>query len=129
MKKIIFSIASATLSLFGLSAFKTAKTTDTKFYWIYILDPITRNQHIVKGSEVGLVTVNGYFGYYGTILNATPDTVADIDLISLCESEGSDYCLVGFTINPQQELTVTANLSTLVAITIPADPESISNRN
>ena len=92
MKKILFGSASAILAVVGLSAFKTAKTTATTYYWLDVIQNVsTGTVNLAKTTEAGIVTVNGgiYSGVAATtLLFATAITAESNPLFSVCD-EGS----------------------------------------
>jgi len=81
MKKILFSSASAILAVVGFSAFKTAKTSTT-YYW-FTAPSSTQLYNLTTRPQVAEID------YYG-------DGIAPSDV---CSSGSLHYCVIGYTAN------------------------------
>lgn len=84
MKKIIFGSASAILAVVGFSAFKSAKTSTTTYYW-FTADA----DNLTIGVKTDFTNSSAAFA------NTISSTVAPSSAI--CNKEQEHQCLVGFT--------------------------------
>ena len=123
MKKILFGSVSAILGVFGLSAFKTAKSVTTNPYWLSVISNVpSSNTTIPVNDKVNLITVNGgvYAGGAATFLTASASTIVSHLSSNPCNS-GADFCLVGFGSAPLSDVTSSKFTKVIVTIGIIVD--------
>lgn len=84
MKKIIFGSASAILAVVGFSAFKTAKTSATTYYWFQIINPGTG-----LGDNAILDNAEATFIQRSQTLSA---------VATPCDQVKGSQCAVGFSV-------------------------------
>ena len=130
MKNILFGSASAILTVVGFSAFKTAKTTATTYYWLYVIQDVpTATVSLDKTTEVVIITINGGF-YSGpaatTLLFATASAEESNPSFIACSNGGPNYCMAGFTSSNPKSVVTSTNFTRL-AVTI-ASPIKLGSR-
>ena len=117
MKIIAFSTASAILSIFGLSAYRTAKATYTTYYWVLVVQNVPiASSNLPKSTVVLLATAYGgaYSGSSSTLLFATATTVFNLEIFNNCVGAG-DYCLAGFSSSNPASIVTSTHFAHLAA--------------